>query len=190
MPDATAPRDLRSDALRNQQELVRAATTAFHRDGLRVPMATIAAEAGVGVGTLYRHFPTREDLLNHLTHRSFEQVLANAQTAERDGATAAEALRLFIDAAIRQRNDLVLPLHGGPPVTAAETAVLRDRIHAIVQRIIDGGIAEGTLRPGVIPRDIVVFGSMLAQPQQADPDWDARCRRLLDTYLRGIRRHP
>ena len=48
-------------------------------------MATIAADAGVGVGTLYRHFPSRDDLLDHLTHVSFEQVLANAQAAERDG---------------------------------------------------------------------------------------------------------
>src|ERR1700722_12132685 len=85
-------RDLRSDARHNQQELVRAATAAVHREGLRVPMGTIAADAGVGVGTLYRHFRTREHLLSHLTHRSFELVLANARTAERDGATPADCL--------------------------------------------------------------------------------------------------
>jgi AcrR family transcriptional regulator len=56
-------------------------------------MATIAADAGVGIGTLYRHFPSREDLLDYLTHVSFEQVLANAQAAERGATTAAEALR-------------------------------------------------------------------------------------------------
>src|ERR1700684_4076133 len=95
-------RELRSDALRNQQQLIRAATAAVHREGLHVPMATIAADAGVGVGTLYRRFPTRDDPLSHLPHRSFEQVLANARAAERHGATAAERLRLFIDAAIGQ----------------------------------------------------------------------------------------
>src|ERR1700685_296170 len=101
-----APRhELRSDALRNQQELIRAATAAVHREGLRVPMATIAADAGVGVGTLYRHFPTRADLLSPLTHRSFEQVLANARASDHDGADATESLRLFIDAAISQRNE-------------------------------------------------------------------------------------
>src|SRR5580704_10260215 len=98
-----SPRELRSDALRNQEVLIRAATAAVHREGLRVPMGTIAADAGVGVGTLYRHFPNREDLLSQLTHRSFEQVLANARAAERQGATATECLRLFIDAAISQR---------------------------------------------------------------------------------------
>jgi AcrR family transcriptional regulator len=185
-----SPRELRSDALRNQQELIRAATAAVHREGLHVPMATIAADAGVGVGTLYRHFPTREDLLSHLTHRSFEQVLANARAAERHGATATECLRLFIDAAISQRNELVLPLHGGPPPTWPATKTMRNQIHRIVGGIIDRGLADATLRRGITPQDIIVFGAMLAQPRPTDPDWDATCRRLLATYLRGLRRAP
>ena len=114
MVTASNSREPRSDAARNHQTLVRAATAAVHREGPRVPMATIAADAGVGIGTLYRHFPTREDLLGYLTHASFEQVLANAEAAESNGATAAEALRQFIESAISQRNELVLPLHGGP----------------------------------------------------------------------------
>jgi AcrR family transcriptional regulator len=183
-------RERRSDALRNQLELVRAATAAVHREGLRVPMGTIAADAGVGVATLYRHFPTRDDLLSHLSHRSFELVLANARAAEREGATPTDSLRLFIDAAISQRNELVLPLHGGPPVTSAATKVVRDEVHHIVQRIIDRGVADATLRPGITPRDIVVFGAMLAQPRPTDPDWDATCRRLLTTYLRGLSHAP
>src|ERR1700678_4683075 len=97
---ADNPREPRSDAARTQPARVRAAPAAVHREGPRVPMATIAADAGVGVGTLYRHFPTREDLLNHLTHASFEQVLANARAAESNGTTATEALRQFIEAAI------------------------------------------------------------------------------------------
>ena len=142
MAATSSPRELRSDAARNHQVLVRAATAAVHREGPRVPMATIAADAGVGVGTLYRHFPTREDLLNHLTHASFEQVLANARAAEGNGTTATEALQQFIEAAISQ---------------------------------------------DVTPGDVVVFGAMLAQPRQADPEWDTTCRRLLGTYLNGLR---
>src|SRR5277367_5023372 len=120
------PREPRSDAARNQQNLIRAATAAVHREGPGVPMATIAASAGVGIGTLYRHFPTREDLLGYLTHASFEQVLANAEAAESDAATAAEALRHFIESAISQRNELVLPLHGGPRPASDSTRVVRD----------------------------------------------------------------
>jgi AcrR family transcriptional regulator len=180
------PRELRSDVVRNHQTLVRAATAAVHREGLSVPMATIAADAGVGIGTLYRHFPTREDLLSYLTHVSFERVLANARAAQSNGATAAEALRHFIEAAISQRNELVLPLHGGPPPAADSTRLVRQHVHRIVQQIIDRGRADGTITREVTPHDIVVFGSMLAQPRPPDPDWDATCRRLLATYLAGL----
>jgi AcrR family transcriptional regulator len=149
-------------------------------------MATIAADAGVGIGTLYRHFPTREDLLGHLTHRSFEQVLANAQAAERDGTTGTDALRRFIEAAIDQRNELILPLHGGPPITAPETRGVRDEVHRTVQRMIDRGRDDSTIRQDVTPRDLVTFGSMLAQPRPTDPGWDTICRRLLATYISGL----
>lgn len=177
----------RSDAARNHEALVRAATAAVHREGPHVAMATIAADAGVGIGTLYRHFRTREDLLNFLAHRSFEQVLSNVRAAERDGTTAGDALRRFIEAAIAQRNELVLPLHGGPPVTVPETLAVRDQVHRAVQRIIERGRADGTIRQDVTPRDVVAFGAMLAQPRQPDPEWDATCRRLLTTFVNGLR---
>jgi len=185
-----SPRELRSDAVRNQQVLVHAATAAVHREGPRVPMGTIAADAGVGIGTLYRHFPTREHLLSHLAHRSFEQVLANARQADDEGTTPADSLRRFVDAAISQRNDLVLPLHGGPHLTSRTTRAIRSEVHQILQRIIDRGVADGTLRPGATPHDIVVFGAMLAQPRPTDPQWDARCRRLLTTYIKGLHLEP
>jgi AcrR family transcriptional regulator len=181
------PRGQRSDAARNHEALVRAATAAVHREGPRVSMATIAADAGVGVGTLYRHFPTREDLLNSLTHRSFEQVLSNVQAAEGEGTTASDALRRFIEAAITQRNELVLPLHGGLPVTVPQTLAVRDQVHRALQRIIERGRADGTIGQDVTPGDVVVFGAMLAQPRQSDPEWDTTCRRLLATYVNGLR---
>jgi len=186
MAATSSPREPRADATRNRQALIRAATAAVHREGPRVPMATIAAEAGVGIGTLYRHFSTREELLAYLTHGSFEKVLANAQTAERTGATATAALQLFVEAAISQRNDLVLPLHGGPRPRAPATRALQQQVHQIIQQIIDRGRGDGTIRQDVTPREIIALGAMLAQPRQADPDWDATCRRLLTTYLTGL----
>jgi AcrR family transcriptional regulator len=182
------PREPRSDAARNQQTLVRAATAAVHREGTRVPMATIAADAGVGIATLYRHFPTREDLLGYLTHASFEQVLANARAAQSSGTTAAAALGQFIEAAIGQRNELVLPLHGGPPPARESTRAVRGQVHQVIRQIIERGRADGTITRDVSPQDIVVFGAMLAQPRPADPGWDATCRRLLATYLAGLGR--
>jgi AcrR family transcriptional regulator len=186
MSATSSSREPRSDAARNQQALIRAATAAVHREGPRVPMATIAADAGVGIGTLYRHFATREELLSYLTHVSFERVLANALAADRTGATATEALQLFIEAAISQRNELVLPLHGGPPPTMPATRSVQQQVHQIVQQIIDRGRPDGTIRQDVTPRDIVALGAMLAQPRHPDPGWDATCRRLLATFLAGL----
>jgi hypothetical protein len=64
---------------------------------------------------------------------------------------------------------------------------VRDQVHRAVQRIIEGGRTDGTISQDVSPRDVVAFGAMLAQPWQPDPEWDATCRRLLATYLNGLR---
>ena len=185
-----ASRPMRSDAQRSELLLLRAATTAIHREGLHVPLSTIAADAGVGIGTLYRHFPTRAALLAHLTHRSFEQVLGNARDAQQLGTTPRDALSRFIKAAIDQRNDLVLPLHGGPAVTAPATLSVRAEVHRTLQEILDWGRADHSLKHDLTPRDIVVFGAMLAQPRPSDPAWDNTSRRLLTIYLDGLTPRP
>ncbi len=186
LPIRRSAREGRSDAALNRDALVRAAIAAVHREGIRVRMSTIADDAGVGIGTLYRHFPTREDLLNHLTHRSFEMVLANATAAENIRSTGSDGLRQFIEAGIALRGQLVLPLHGGPPVTEQATIVLREQIHHALQRLIDRGRLDGTITTAVSPRDIVAIGAMLAQPRPSGPGWDATCKRILSTYLNGL----
>ena len=188
MPGAAQPRlrEPRSDAANNHEALVRAATEAVHREGPRVPMASIAASAGVGIGTLYRHFATREQLLSELTHRSFEQVLANALAAERDAATGRDAVRRFIRAAIDQRDELVLPLHGGPPVSAPTTLAVQAGVHRAVRRMIERGRGDGTIVGDVAVRDVITFGAMLAQPRQPDAAWRTTAHRLLEAYLAGL----
>ena len=61
-----------------------------------------------------------------------------------------------------------------------------EQVHRILRQIIDRGRADGTIRQNVTPREIVVFGAMLAQPRGPDPGWDSTCRRLLATYLAGL----
>ena len=129
----------------------------------------------------------REELLNHLTHRSFEMVLENARSAESVASTGNEALRRFIEAGIALRGQLVLPLHGGPPVTEQATLAVRQQIHATLQRLIDRGRLDGTIKTAVSPSDIVAVGAMLAQPKPNGPGWDATCKRILSTYLDGLR---
>jgi AcrR family transcriptional regulator len=185
-PAERSAREQRSDAGHNHDVLVQAATAAVHREGVRVRMSTIAEDAGLGIGTLYRHFATREELLNHLTHRSFEMVLANAKAAEGLTSSGSDALRHFIEAAIALRDQLVLPLHGGPPVTDRATIALRDQVHRTIQRLIQRGQRDGTITTQVSPRDVVALGAMLAQPRRHGPGWDATCKRILSTYLNGL----
>ena len=83
---------MRSDAAANRERILAAATIAVRRDGEKVPMATIADEAGVGIGTLYRHYPTRPALLAALTIRSFHLVLEHARAAALSDEPAPTAL--------------------------------------------------------------------------------------------------
>jgi AcrR family transcriptional regulator len=89
-------RELRADAVANRDRVLAAAAIAVRREGEAVPMATIAAEAGVGIATLYRSYPSREALLGALTEQSFGLVLKAAQHAENTGSTAIESLELFL----------------------------------------------------------------------------------------------
>lgn len=181
-----AGREPRSDATRNREQLTRAATTAFHRDGLTVPMSTIAADAGVGVGTLYRNFPTREDLLEDLTHRSFVRLVAHLERAGSTGGTATEVLRAFLSAVVAERHELLLPSTGGPAPRSDRTRAEQARLHDGIRRVLRHGHEDGTVRREVDVWDVAWLGATLAQPGRDDPGWEAICLRLLDTYLAGL----
>jgi AcrR family transcriptional regulator len=185
----TAPgaggRPLRRDAQANRERVLAAAMAAVLRAGRQVPMATIAAEAGVGVATLYRRYPTREALLDALTERSFRLVLAVAeQAAERPGPALA-ALGWFLDRTIEQRAELILPLHGGPTELSAATRDVQAEVHDAITRMLDRGRADGSLRDDLGTADVVIFGAMLAQPLTGVADWDDVARRQKELFLRG-----
>jgi AcrR family transcriptional regulator len=183
-------RPLRRDALANQERLLAAATAVFLREGHHVPMATIAAEAGVGVGTLYRRYPSRDALLEALTLRSFRLLVALAEEAEEAEGRQGDALaRLdrYWDRVIDERDQLVLPLHGGPPVTADDVRAERARLHACLRRLLDAGRRDGSIRADVDTSDIVLFGAMLVAPLPGASDWDAVARRQKAIHLDGLR---
>jgi AcrR family transcriptional regulator len=153
-----------------------------------VPLATIAADAGVGVGTLYRRYPSREALLAALTHRSFLLVLDAARRAAGSEDAAIDSLRGFIDQTIDHGADLVLPLHGGPVPLDRDTIALRTEVHHTLEQILGRGQQDGTIRTDVTALDIVVFGALLAQPLPHVPDWKLTARRQAVVYIDGLRR--
>ncbi len=177
---------LRSDAAANRERILAAATIAVRRDGERVPMATIADEAGVGIGTLYRHYPTRPALLADLTLRSFQLVLQNARAAALSDEPAPAALAQFFEQTIAERNDLILPLHGGPVVLDEKIVALRSEIRNLLEQVLARGRRDRTIRPDAMPIDIIITGAMLAQPLPHAADWDQLARRQARIFVAGL----
>jgi AcrR family transcriptional regulator len=177
---------LRSDAAANRDRILAAATIAVRRDGERVPMATIAAEAGVGIGTLYRHYPTRPTLLAALTLRSFHLVLQHARAAAQSDKQAPAALQQFFEQTIAARNELILPLHGGPVIHDEQVVAFRAEIRNLIEQVLARGRRERTIRPDATPIDIIITGAMLAQPLPHTDDWDQLARRQARIFIAGL----
>jgi AcrR family transcriptional regulator len=181
-----AARPLRRDAAANRERVLDAATELVRRDGEKVPMADIARHAGVGIGTVYRHFATREDLLSALVHRSFGLALANARAAAAEPGSALEGVRAFFMATLRDRDRFVLPLHGGPPVFTPATRELQAEVRGVLQTLIDRGQAAGELRADLTPVDLILATSLLSRPLAAVDDWDRLAKRQIDLVLHGL----
>jgi AcrR family transcriptional regulator len=182
----TNERALRSDAAANRERVLAAAAVAFKRDGERVPMATIADEAGVGIGTVYRHYPTRAALLAALSQRSWDLVLDHARTAADAEGPALDAIARFLAQTIAARDDLILPLHGGPVSLDARTLALRAEIRELLEQVLARGRRDGSIRADATATDIIITGAMLAQPLAHVADWDRLARRQAEIYLAGL----
>jgi len=151
-----------------------------------VPMATIADEAGVGIGTLYRHYPTRPALLAALTLRSFNLVLQHARAAAQIDEPAPAALEQFFEQTIAARNELILPLHGGPVIHDETIVALQTEIRNLLEQILARGRRDRTIRADASPIDIIITGAMLAQPLPHAPDWDQLARRQARIFVAGL----
>ena len=176
----------RSDAAANRERILAAATIAVRRDGEKVPMAMIAEEAGVGIGTLYRHYPTRPVLLVALIVRSFRLVLQHARAAALSDDSAPAALAQFFEQTIAARNELILPLHGGPVIHDETIVALQTEIRNLLEQILARGRRDRTIRADASPIDIIITGAMLAQPLPNTADWDQLARRQARIFVAGL----
>jgi AcrR family transcriptional regulator len=181
-----AARQPRKDALRNRERVLEAAAELVRRDGEKVPMAQIAEHAGVGVGTVYRHFATREDLLGALVYRSFGLAVDNARAAGAHPGSALEGVRVFFLATLRDRERFVLPLHGGPAIFTPATRERQADVRTILRGLIDRGQAAGQLRADLSPEDLIVAASLLSRPLPGTGDWDRLARRQIDLMINGL----
>jgi AcrR family transcriptional regulator len=185
VPSGSARRP-RRDATENRERVLDAATELVRRDGERVPMAQIAVLAGVGVGTVYRHFATREELLGALVHRSFGVALDNARAAAAHPGSALEGVRLFFMATLRDRERFVLPLHGGPAVFTPATRERQAEVRAVLRGLLERGRAAGELRADLTPEDLIVATSLLSRPLPGTGDWERLARRQIELMIHGL----
>jgi AcrR family transcriptional regulator len=185
---AVNDRPQRADAKRNREKLLIAATDTFAENGPDVALETIAARAGVGVGTLYRHFPNRETLMVATYQHEVDALCAAAE--ELLGSQPAdEALRAWIErfatyaAAKRGMGEALLSALASDSAMYAET---REQILDALRLLLDAGAESGTLRADIAPEDVMrVISAIWYVP--SGPQWGEIIRNMLTLVIDGLR---
>src|SRR5580704_13283535 len=178
----------RADAQRNRERVLEVAKQEFTRSGANASLEEIAKKAGVGPGTLYRHFATREELLIAVYQSEMEKLAAAERTLA-DTLPPVEALRawllLFVDAV--ETKQIIAPvlntLVGDPKkVFEASYAQIHEALRALVERAIKNGKIRKDLDPIDLLRALVGVANV-----SASPDWQQSARRLVDILIAGAR---
>jgi AcrR family transcriptional regulator len=184
----SAARKPRTDARRNRERILEVAKEAFTRSGANASLDDIAREAGVGAGTLYRHFPTRDALLEAV-YRSEVEKLAAAERKFAQTKPPMEALRawmlLFVDYIATKQ--IIAPalntlVGGSSKVFEASRAQIQGAIQALVKRAIKSGDIRRDLDPVDLLRALIGVSNVATSP-----DWQQSARRLVDILITGSR---
>jgi AcrR family transcriptional regulator len=185
---AASVRKPRADALRNRDRILEVAKEAFTRFGADASLDDIARRAGVGPGTLYRHFPTRGELLEAVFRTELEK-LADAGAKLSQTLPPVEALRawllLFVDSVAAKK--LVAPalttLLGDPKkVFESSYARIQQAVKALVKRAVESGDIRADLDPGDLIHALVGVSNVAG-----NADWQRSARRLVDILIAGSR---
>jgi AcrR family transcriptional regulator len=184
----SAVRKPRTDAQRNRERILEVAREAFTRSGANTSLDDVAKQAGVGAGTLYRHFPARDALLEAV-YRSEVEKLAAAERELSQKLPPAEALRawmlLFVDYVAAKH--IIAPalntLVGGPSkLYETHRAQIQGAIDALVKRAIKSGDIRKDLDPFDLLRALIGVSNVASTP-----DWQQSARRLVDILITGSR---
>lgn len=182
-------RSRRADAQRNRQVLLAAAAEVFVTSGVDAPIREIAAKAGVGMGTVYRHFPTRADLVVAVYRHQVEACAEAGPALLADTDSPLAALRqwvdLFVDFLVT-KHGLANALHSDSSGFEALHAYFLDRLVPVCTRLLDAAADAGEIRPDVRAYELMRGIGNLCAGRDDDPRYDPR--RLIDLLLRGLER--
>ncbi len=179
----------RADAVRNRARVLAAAKTVFGAGGPQASLEAVAREAGVGIGTLYRHFPTREALFEAVYRREVEQLVELAAELTAWPAPV-EALRHWLHANVAfvaTKKGMVAALALAAQGSSDLKASTSVKLTAAVRSLVDRAVAAGELRADVWPGDVLHMLIALCYGSDA-PGWQQNVLRLLDVFVDGMRR--
>jgi len=185
-----ARRKPRADAQKNRDRLIEAAKEVLGQGGPAASLEAVARRAEVGIGTLYRHFPTRETLFHAVYRHEVEQLIDFAGTLI-DSNDPVEALRDWMHASVRlvaTKRGLLVAL--SVVMTEDSKALHSDvtlRLAEAARGLIGRAIAAGSLRADTTPDDLFQTMYALCYARQPDPGWEVPVLRTLDIYIDGLR---
>lgn len=184
-----ATRSKRADARRNEKTLLDAAAAVFVTSGVTAPVRDIAAKAGVGMGTIYRHFPTRADLIIAVYRHQVDACAEAGPALLATSDTPYAALRQWIDLFV----DFLVTKHGlaavlGSDNTGFDTlhAYFLDRLVPACAQLLDAAIASGEIQADLKAIELMHGVGNLCIGADHDPHYDAR--RLVELLISGLRR--
>ena len=182
-------RKQRADSIRNRELLLEAATQIFSAGGSQASLEAVARQAGVGIGTLYRHFPTREALFEAVYRHEVDLLGGLAEELARDGDPV-EALRKWLHANVRlvatkkgMVEALQLVAHGSTELKAYSF----ERLSNAIGLLLDRAVAAGKIRDDISPEDLLrtLVGIFYSQGMA---EWQPTALRLVDIFVDGLRK--
>jgi AcrR family transcriptional regulator len=186
-PEGGKPRRMRADAQRKMGLLLEAAMEVFRTSGVNAPVREIAERAGVGLGTVYRHFPQRSDLIVAVFQT---QVDACADAAPvmaskyEPGEALARWMQRYVDF-IATKRGLAAALHSGDPAYCALPGYFNKRLRPALKTLLDAAVAAGTVRPGIEAEDLLSAVATLCRGSHGEEPGYAR--RMVELLVDGLR---
>jgi AcrR family transcriptional regulator len=178
----------RTDAIRNRERVLEAAKVVFSAGGADASLEAVARQAGVGIGTLYRHFPTRETLFKAVYRREVEHLADLADQLKAADVAPAEALRRWLRSNVEfvatkkgMSAALALAVHSSSELSAYSF----DRLTKAVGVLLDRAVAAGEIRADISPEDLLraLVGMCYLHDQ---PGWQASVLRLVEVFVDGL----
>ena len=186
--DSPKPRAMRADAARNRELLVATAAELFDERGIEAPLEEIARRAHVGIGTLYRHFPARDALIEAVYRREVEMLCTGVDELLHDQAAddaLAQWMRSFAGYVARKRG-MAMALKSVLGQNSELFAESHARISTAITTLVEAAAASGAIRADVGPADLLPAMSGICMATDT-PGWSERTARLVDLLMDGLR---